>query len=378
VEQECNLFMKKVFEGAKSEYQSKIIPIPVFTPVKGDISNFIGRVGKQLLIHTNVSSTLYVHKMSAWYTKDEKEVVGIKIFDLLIDSMGVFGVTGLNRYYGFGLVKELQIFINKTRKMKEDIKFKNLLEGFVKATSVTSSLIPSVKWYHDILSKVGEMDALHKAVAEIGQKQLLRKHLANILGFKCKLDSNSLYCSLETLNKGLINEVQAHYRNPEKPYPSGPDSILYESAKYMENVGLNDPLSKIYITVNIIFDFSAFLFMLVMRLVFKFSFDAFLGTKPAKLKNYDDTTFVVGIITILKQFHSSVTTEFFGYIGQYIRSTLAEYLEQPTKNIPPDAQKMLMFVDILARFGNFPQSLLTECIPHYIRTEYPKVLIIPK
>lgn len=34
---------------------------------------------------------------------------------------------------------------------------------------------------------------------------------------------------------------------------------------------------------------------------------------------YDGTPFVVGVITLLKQLHSSVTTKFLGYLGQYIR-----------------------------------------------------------
>lgn len=39
--------MKQVHEGAKSQYQSKIIPIPDPLVIRGDPSdNFIGRLGK--------------------------------------------------------------------------------------------------------------------------------------------------------------------------------------------------------------------------------------------------------------------------------------------------------------------------------------------
>jgi len=112
VEQECNRFLKKVHEGTKSAFQSKIIPIPVYPPVKGDQStNFIGRISRELLIHTDVRTTIYVHKMSAWYSREERELVGIRTFDLLIDSIGVFGVMGLTRFYGFSIVKDLQVTV---------------------------------------------------------------------------------------------------------------------------------------------------------------------------------------------------------------------------------------------------------------------------
>jgi len=341
-------------------------------------------VGKQLLLLTDIKNTLYVHKMSAWYTREEKEIVGIKTFDLLIDSIGVFGVNGLNRFFGFGLVKEMQQLIVKTRNILKDKKHKIALSLFVSSTQVKSVLIPSSKSYADIFNQFSNEATvgIHYTIAEMGQKQLLRKHLANILGFKCKLDSNSLYCSLETLNKSLINEIQAHYRNPEKPYPGGNDSILSETAKYMENVGLNDPLSKIYITVDLFFDFASVLFVVVIRQVLRFTFDAFLGNKPGKNKTIDDTVFAVGIVTVLKQFHSSITVEFLSLIGQYIRSLIAESLDPSAKNAsgtyPAEAQKMLLFVDVISRFGNYSQDMVAEYIPHYIRTDYPKFLLPTK
>jgi len=327
--------------------------------------------------------------MSAWYTREEKEIVGIKTFDLLIESIGVFGVNGLNRYFGFSLVKELQNFIKTTRSAYKDKKFQQALTSFVTHTQDKTILVPNNKFYEDIINVVTAIENHTNSqtvnlnnliifhIASIGQKQLLRKHLANILGFKCKLDSNSLYCALETLNKSLINEIQAHYRNPEKPYPGGADSILTETAKYMENIGLNDPLSKIYITVDLIFDFASFLFLSVVKQILRFTFDAFLGNRPTKKGRelIDDTVFAVGVVTILKQFHYSVTTEFLSLIGQYIKSLIFDSLDQSQKGYPAEAQKMLLFVDVLTRFGNFPPDMISEYIPHYIRTDYPKHLI---
>ena len=98
-------------QGARSSFQSKVIPIPPPEKIKGDLSlNFIGRLGRALLTHTDVRKTVYLHRMSSWYQRDEAEVVSLRTFDVLIDSIGVFGAAGLDRFYGFSIVKDLQVW----------------------------------------------------------------------------------------------------------------------------------------------------------------------------------------------------------------------------------------------------------------------------
>jgi len=218
------------------------------------------------------------------------------------------------------------------------------------------------------------LETIELPVAELGQKQLLRRQLANILSFKCKLDSNALFCTLDVMNKSIINDIQLHYRNPEKPYPGGENAILFvELAKYLENVGLNDPFGKIYVTTEVIHDLSALIFLMLLRQVGKFTFDAHLGTKPTGKKNLiDDTPYAIGLVTLMKQFHSSILPEFLGYVGQYIRAIINEFVESNPKTMsyPLDAQKMLVFLDVFIKFGNIPRTLVEEYIPAYIFTEY--------
>jgi len=353
VEQECNRFLKKVHEGTKSAWQSKVIPIPVYPPVKGDLStNFIGRISRELLLHTDVKTTIYVHKMSAWYSREEREMVGIRTFDLLIDSIGVFGVIGLTRFYGFSIVKDLQVTVVRIRQIvAKDKNFRAGLAHFVRATEPRSTLIEnSNKLYGDIwIQAAAALDPLVQIIAELGQLQLLRRQLANILAFKCKLDSNALFCSLDVMDSALINDVQAHYRNPERPYPGGEQSSLFtEMGHYLENVGLNDPFGKIYITTEPIFDFSATLFLLLLKQVGKFSYDVHLGNRPRNAKyTLDDAPFAIGLVTLMRQFHSSVVPDFLSYIGQYVKSSLTDTLDnQKTAGFPQETKNMLLFVEI--------------------------------
>jgi len=225
--------------------------------------------------------------MSAWYSREEKELVGLKTFDLLIESVGVFGVTGLTQFYGFSIVKEIQELISKIKIIRKDKKFRSALHEFLKVADIKSTLQDNAqKLYNDIVLQSAALDNIVLTVAELGQKQLLRRQLANILSFKCKLDSNALYCSLDSINKALLNDISLHYRSPTTtPYPGGDNNhLLFELAKYLENVGLSDPFGKIYLTNDPPSDLSAILFLLLLRQVGKFNFDAHVGTKPAKKK----------------------------------------------------------------------------------------------
>eukprot|EP01123_Difflugia_compressa_P004478 TRINITY_DN15904_c0_g1_i1.p1 TRINITY_DN15904_c0_g1~~TRINITY_DN15904_c0_g1_i1.p1 ORF type:complete len:266 (-),score=43.10 TRINITY_DN15904_c0_g1_i1:75-824(-) len=245
---------------------------------------------------------------------------------------------------------------------------------FVKGTEKQDCTIDnSTKFYTDAAGPViSVLENLSLYVAEIGQRQLLRKQLANILAFKCKLDSNTLLCSLEIMNRALVNDVHAHYRNKEKPYPGGENSVLFtEVAKYLENVGLNDPFGKIYVTTEVLFDLAAIMFLLLLKQIGKFTFEAHLGVKPVKKSTIDDSPFAIGVMTLMKQFHSSVIPEFFAYIGQYIKSLLNDTLENPkTTTYPVEVQKILLFVEVFIKFGNIERSIVEEYIPAYVFTEF--------
>lgn len=56
----------------------------------------------------------------------------------------------------------------------------------------------------------------------------------------------------------------------------------------------------------------------------KFAYNAALGAiLPKKQKDsHDWIPFVVGVITLLRQFHSLHTQQFLAYLGQYVRACI--------------------------------------------------------
>lgn len=87
-------------------------------------------------------------------------------------------------------------------------------------------------------------------IRRIGQSQLLRRQISNLLKFGCQLDAHLFHLALDTFNRGVVKEVRRHYREPEKyPYPnSATNPIMEETTNLLAACGMDDPMLKIYIT----------------------------------------------------------------------------------------------------------------------------------
>lgn len=410
VEQECNMFLKKKVYSWQSSFQSTAIPIPEFPSTDAHSINFVGRLANQLLKHTDCYRTVYLDQMAAWYSRDGRELVGIRTFDLLTNAVGVYGVAGLDRLFSFKIVRELQWFTAKLRdvvdpepwkprrgdlathkasarqqkiyqrKLAEAKAFNKEIAGILASLSPTSTIPKQThKLYLNAVGSTARLWPLFfSVVVRVGQLQLLRRQIANLLNYSCKLDSNALSCSLDALNKALIADVQAHYLNPdEKPYPDDDSPLLSDLSEFLESAGINDPFTKIYITTSPIDSISLLLFLFLVSRISSFHFNDTLNAMLSRNKKEpaDFTSLVVGIITVLKQFHSSHTQKFLAYIGQYIRGYLNMALGSSSANsskkplaseFPPEVTNMLRFVEEYVHYARIDRKSLQAYFPPFV------------
>jgi len=407
VEQECNSFLKiKVFDSI-SQYQSTTIPIPTFPSSDRESVNFIGRLARSILNHTNPNATLFLEQMSSWYDRDGKELIGIKTFDLLLRSVGVFGVTGVDKLLCFMIVNDMQKFLETIKKVM-DKNVMNFLAELQKRLEPTSALPRNTaKLYKEAILATQKLWPLFlQVIPRIGQFQLIRRQISNTLNFTTKLDSAILARSLNVLNSSILSDTYEHYIRPEtKPYPGGENNdILYELTKFIEVAGLSDPLNKIYITTSTgsLEGFALLMFLFVISQLPKFHFNKHLqsllsfpfvpppppGTKPKKNKTFpknstDATPLIVGILTFMKQFHSFYTQEFLAYLGQYIRGILNLELsdldeaaatkeardrqkKQPITEYSDEVLNVLLFLEEFCKFGKFSRKEVEGYVPAYI------------
>lgn len=79
-------------------------------------TNFMGRLVRELLMQTDPKKTMYVDQMSGWFDEKGNEVIGISTFSLLNQSVGIFGLRGIDTILSFIIVKLLQTFIKTYKK----------------------------------------------------------------------------------------------------------------------------------------------------------------------------------------------------------------------------------------------------------------------
>lgn len=108
----------------------------------------------------------------------------------------------------------------------------------------------ALKLYASAMKKVEAlMLPVLRFLRTIGQSQLLRRQIANLLQFGCQLDAHLLFQALDTFNRGLLNDMRKHHAQPHKhPYPAPDNPLLKETTTLLEASGLDDPSAKIYVT----------------------------------------------------------------------------------------------------------------------------------
>lgn len=126
------------------------------------------------------------------------------------------------------------------------------------------------------------------------------------------------------LASALLLELKAHELNAEHPAP-GVD-LLVEVNKYLEWAGIYDPYEKVYIETNSFRSISASLTLLTISQLSKFNYvkhiTSLIGRKSTE--HIDGTSFIIGILTVLRQFHIEVIHMYIDQMAQYVIS-MAEY-----------------------------------------------------
>ncbi|KAM5315755.1 WASH complex subunit 5 isoform 1-T1 [Glossophaga mutica] len=402
VEQECNNFLRTKIQDWQSMYQSTHIPIPKFAPVDESVT-FIGRLCREILRITDPKMTCHIDQLNTWYDlKTHQEVTSSRLFSEIQTTLGTFGLNGLDRLLCFMIVKELQNFLSMFQKVVlRDRTVQDTLKTLTNAVSPVKSIVAnSNKIYFSAIAKTQKIwPAYLEAIMKVGQMQILRKQIANELNYSCRFDSKHLAAALENLNKALLADIEAHYQDPSLPYPKEDNTLLYEITAYLEAAGIHNPLNKIYITTKRLPYFPIINFLFLIAQLPKLQYNKNLGMvcrKPAD--PVDWPPLVLGLLTLLKQFHSRYTEQFLALIGQFIRSTVEQCTSisacwlrvshvqsseliptvlrysQKVPEMPADVVGALLFLEDYVRYTKLPRRVAEAHVPNFIFDEFRTVL----
>lgn len=375
VQQESNTFLREKVFPWESQYWNKNIPIPQFASTDGESVTFMGRLAREILRITNPKMTIYLDQMNSWYDyKTKVELANSKLFEKVRRGVGTFGLKGLDQLFCFMLVQALQKFVLTF--MRSVVNVKVWTEIF---TVLSDSPEPTKCQY--AIGKASKLwPPFVSQVMYIGQIQLLRRQISHELNTAAKTDSKFLASALANFNRSLLLDVEAHYKDPSSfPYPSGVSEsgekdLLYDLTNYLEAAGINDPLTKIYITAKPLPHIPLFCFLMILSQLSKLHYIKAVGCltskKPEGGVTVDGAAFVVGIVTILKQFHSQNTEDCLALLGAHVCKITEALASASATTFPPESFNLLMFLEHYLAFTKQPRQIIEAHIPSYILDEY--------
>uniref|UniRef100_A0A668A7F6 WASH complex subunit 5 n=1 Tax=Myripristis murdjan TaxID=586833 RepID=A0A668A7F6_9TELE len=369
---------KAKIQDWQSVYQSTHIPIPKF-PSVDESATFIGRLCREILRITDPKVTCYIDQMNTWYDmKSHQEVTNNRLFSEIQDTLGTFGLNGLDRLLCFMIVKELQNFL--TMLQKTILRDKAVVDVFkamlTAANPVQGIVVNASKVYASAVAKTQKIwGAYLEAIMKVGQMQILRQQIANELNYSCKFDSKHLAAALENLNKSLLADIEAHYQDPSLPYPKEDNTLLYEITAYLEAAGIHNPLNKIYITTKRLPYFPIINFLFIIAQLPKLQYSKNQGMTCRKAADpVDWPPLVLGLLTLLKQFHSRYTEQFLALIGQFIRSVMEQCTSQKIPDMPSDVVGALMFLEDYVKYTKLSRKVAEAHVPSFIFDEFRTIL----
>ncbi|KTG39902.1 hypothetical protein cypCar_00013954 [Cyprinus carpio] len=379
VEQECNSFLRTKIQDWQSVYQSTHIPIPKY-PSVDDSATFIGRLCREILRITDPKSTCYIDQLNTWYDmRTLQEVTNNRLFSEIQDTLGTFGLNGLDRLLCFMIVKELQNFLTVLQKnILKDKAVVDVFKALLTAVNPVKGIVGS-ECKQSLRQRCGQnpedLASVSGSHHEGGSDADLDQQIANELNYSCKFDSKHLAAALDNLNKSLLSDIEAHYQDPSLPYPKEDNTLLYEITAYLEAAGIHNPLSKIYITTKRLPYFAIVNFLFLIAQLPKLQYNKSQGMACRKAADpVDWTPLVLGLLTLLKQFHSRYTEHFLALIGQFICSIMEQCTSQKIPDMPSDVVGALMFLEDYVRYTKLPRKVAEAHVPSFIFDEFRTVL----
>ena len=338
VENECNQFLRRKIDDWHSDFQSTDIPIPKYSRVDTDSVTFMGRLVHDLIRVTDPSQTMYLMPMSAWYTADGTEVMGIRQFSLLRRAMDVPGLWGVDRIFCFMIVHTLRNVVDLvTIETGEETKPANEVSSFAKAIKVVSECEESgasmpLAWYTATTSQLEKIFCrLIESVVKVGQYQLIRRQLASEIVSIGRLESSVFVDSLKILNNRLLAMVEDCTRTPiddAHKYPEG--KTLASISHFLESAGMHSPLLTIFTATEPNASLPLFLALFIISNLHRYVYDSHLSSLVLKAKSsgknsyFDVMPLVVGILTILKQYHIQYTILMFKELARYVKAAIEQ------------------------------------------------------
>ncbi|XP_022909938.2 WASH complex subunit 5 [Onthophagus taurus] len=372
VEQECNGFLRNKVHAWESVYQSRIIPIPSYSPIDTVSENFIGRLAREIIRLTDTKTTSYIEQTATWYdVKTRKIIVNKQTINLIMSAIEVTGLVGLDRLFSFMITTNLQkvitILENKDNKNVTWTNVMSAINGELKTIETNANIS---KYYQNCINRTTKLFVnFLELVLNIGQLQLLRNLINFHLNTTCKFNSKNLEASLSALNKALLSDILNHSE------PTPPEDTLFKLSQYFDYTGMNNPCNKIYVTVKTKEAYASILFMFVVAHLQKLYFFVSGGNIKRTIDQYDGPPLIFGLHTVIKQFNTNLNDLFIQYLCKYVIQ-LSKQSSLKSMDVNQDAFLALKFLDSYATLSKTSKEYLRNHVPDELFYLYQSICTV--
>eukprot|EP00516_Mucochytrium_quahogii_P006657 CAMPEP_0203756166 /NCGR_PEP_ID=MMETSP0098-20131031/9484_1 /ASSEMBLY_ACC=CAM_ASM_000208 /TAXON_ID=96639 /ORGANISM=" , Strain NY0313808BC1" /LENGTH=1157 /DNA_ID=CAMNT_0050647929 /DNA_START=208 /DNA_END=3681 /DNA_ORIENTATION=- len=379
VQQEEYRFLKKKVCAIDSRFQSKAIPIPIrFSSEDG--SSFMGALADAICRMTTPGESIYVPEWAGWFELDGKQIAGAGFFSKLNRSVGIQGLSGLDRLFGFRIVQSLRNITRIYNKIGgedgTDILLLHQVAGELSSASMLpkrSMLISATKQLVKSQKLTGYNNLLDMIV-KVGRAQLVRERICHELGFSAQVHANLLHSTLLTCNKVFVANLT--HQKSDTPLPEESSKL----AQLLERSGLGSPFDKVYITSTPCERLPELLLLVLSAVFPRLEYDHSFATLTPSIKSRsykdkdtlaDGAPLALGVATLLKQFHPDYTNVFLECIAKFIRSSLVQAFVTGTSGKAPDptgseAFHAMIFLQLFCKYKGIDKETLYHYVPSYL------------
>ena len=363
-ELEASSFLPLINSNMES-YQSGMVPIPKMRSDDASAITFAGRLLKELLKLCDTKKNIYIEWMNGWYDPSGREIVGIDVMSKLYQSIGVHGLAGLDKLLCCTLVHNLKLFVRKYKSCIGTGALNNIWKEVQPTSCVPEKGRAAYQAANNLLKSFSP--EISQIVMRIGQMQLLRRLIGYEINFRGRIDSPLLWSALGTVNRSIVNDLK-----DSVDFHGKDDKLILNFDILLSQMGYTSPFEKIYLRPGTLLEK-----MPLMMCLFTISqlglmqYDKRIGgLVRVKQEPIDGVPFLSGILTIFRQFHGEFFRSYFGYLGQFVSSTVNLVKEggnnKKTQELQNELTNILVFVEELRKMAGMSKQDVDNFMPSMI------------
>ncbi|XP_011504242.1 PREDICTED: WASH complex subunit strumpellin [Ceratosolen solmsi marchali] len=343
-------------------------------PTDSNSLTFMGRLAREIMRITDPKTTIYIEHALAWFDlKTQTEVLTHKAFTMILQAIGVPGLSGLDKMISHLVAVEMEKitkFIDKGIKNKSwAVALKECETLFQNGENLKHNRGKFLTTVNTLVNKA--WSSLLDSVLKVGHLQILKQKIAYELNTACKFEAKHMESALRTLNNAILFEIQ------ERKVEWENSEFLNDLRIRLEWAGITDVNNKIYVQPPDIknIDFVIFLFSVpqLHKLYFCKNTASLLSKKIQD--PIDAVIFILGVQSVLKQFGILQLNEYVTHITEYVLSFVISDSTKMSNEFEMEIITGVHFLELFIKYAGIPKTVITNTIPLMVLDQYQAKVI---